>query len=109
METKHNHEDHCFFCKWKGFEGGHKKNVVIRWVLGILILITIFYFGVKIGQISYYVRSGFGYPMMGGYPMMWGGYGSYGKGYSDDGYYGGMGPWMMRGWWNYPTQNNTQK
>lgn len=82
MENKHEHN--CFFCNWKSLQGSQKKLIIIRWILGIFILITVFYFGVKIGEISYFVKSGF----IGDYDYSKGMMGGYGRGYSNNGYWG---------------------
>ncbi|MBI5306382.1 hypothetical protein HZB04_02265 [Candidatus Wolfebacteria bacterium] len=99
MEIKHNHENHCFFCDWKGIGGNQRKHIIIRWILGIIILTTVFYFGFKIGEISNIIKGEFyGYSMMSGYGYPYrgtaGSCGGHYGGYDYD--YGMMGSRMMR-------------
>ncbi|MEK7634796.1 MAG: hypothetical protein AAB396_02895 [Patescibacteria group bacterium] len=68
----------CIFCLEKG-----KHTVFIRWVLGIIILVVVFSFGIKLGKFSSFINQGYygygqgyGSPMMQGYSgfprgMMW--------------------------------------
>lgn len=102
METKKEQEN-CLLCNWKDSHGNYKKNVIIRWVLGIIILVAIFSFGLKLGEFKQTLRQGLmqGYYGYGGCPMMQGYYGNGGS------YGSGMGPWMMlRGLdWQSSTSN----
>ncbi len=89
------------WCKKMCCHGG--KHILLRWILGILILIAVFSLGVKVGEFKsavYGYGGGFGWNMhRGGYPMMFYGYntGDYG-----DNFIPGR---MMRGWNQY--QQNT--
>lgn len=49
-----------------GFRGGH----IIRWVLGVLIIVWVFSIGMKFGEIKAYLQaSGYGYHQYRTYPM----------------------------------------
>lgn len=78
---ENNQDNKCIFCLEKG-----KHTVLIRWVLGIIILVAVFSFGIKLGKFASFVNQGyygFGYgsgcgSMMQGYGfprgMMWSNY-----------------------------------
>lgn len=72
-----------------------KKHILLRWILGIVILVVVFSLGIKIGEFKsalfgYGSFNGCGGLYNTGYPMMF-------RGYNDDGY-GNFAPWkMMRG------------
>ncbi len=80
---ENNQDNKCIFCAEKG-----KHIVLIRWVLGIIILVIVFSFGIKLGKFASFVNqgyygSGYGY----GSPMMQGYYGSP-RGMMGSDYYG---------------------
>ena len=99
MENKTHDEMNLWHCGKAGW-----KSCVIRWVLGIVILIIVFSLGFSLGKFSGYLKAGYGYYGMGSYgsPMM-GGYYRNNMMYPTNGYYG-MGPWMMGGY--YQGQNS---
>lgn len=68
------------------------KHGVIRWILGIIILIAVFSFGVKLGEFKAYMKGGY--------------YNTRGeRNYSGKNFYG---PGMMRGnYGNYPGSTTT--
>lgn len=43
---------------------GHGRHYLLRWLLGILILLVVFFIGIKIGEFSQEIRSGDFYPGM---------------------------------------------
>lgn len=109
MEEKINHHPCC---------EGFKKHFVLRWILGIIILVAVFCIGFKLGEFSSVIRQGgygYGYYNNNMYDMMGGGYPYYMMG--GQGYYGGQnpynnnyyyGPGMMRGFYgNYPGATTT--
>jgi hypothetical protein len=71
----HDHHDHGCGC---GMHNGMGMNrfFVLRWVLGILIIVLVFLFGMKIGEFKGTMESGYGYHggMMRSGGMMQGGY-----------------------------------
>ncbi len=96
LEQASKHE-HCYMCH--GHEGMacayHQRHLLLRWLLGVLILVVTFWLGFKLGEIKgIYGDGGFGYGRMWyGQPQMyyrWGGGGTGNQGYSV--------PPMMR-WW----------
>lgn len=62
------------------YHGDHGKNVMIRWFLGVAILVVVFWLGMKVGEFkTMFGGYGYGYGMHSGYsrsmPMMQGFYG----------------------------------
>ena len=83
MEDKKMDKNYCEVCgsgmdgrcgrcgHYCGFRGGH----ILRWVLGIIIIVWIFSIGVKFGELKAYLEGGeYGYPHMryNVMPMMYG-------------------------------------
>lgn len=75
----------CFWCQGQGtckmWCGGGGHHRLLRWLIGILILIAVFAVGVKLGELKASLGSGCGY----GFPRMMhgqrgGGGGFYGPG-----------------------------
>lgn len=67
MDEKKNDKEYCvgpvcFHCG--NTHGGCGKHVLLRWVVGIAILVLTFWMGVKIGELRSFL--GFGYGMHGG-------------------------------------------
>ncbi len=103
MGMQHPEGCKCPMCQGKmcgmcgGCYGHSCWHHVIRWILGIAIIVIVFSFGIMIGELKASFTEGFGYPMMrvssygGGYgaayPMMQNGYNGYG--------YGMMGGWQQ--------------
>ena|SRR3989344_510700 len=92
-ESKRNND--CFLC---GDGKGH-GNFVLRWVLGIVILVAIFSLGMLVGELKSTLGYGGGY---GGYGMMGRGYGinMMQRGYGYDVPY-----YNMMGGYGYPIQS----
>lgn len=100
-------EEWCPGCRnmfdWHNGKG--RRFFFLRWILGIFILIIVFWLGVKVGQFSGFYRGNYGYPMMGGgyyRSMMYPGYD-----YDYNQYPGYYGPGMMQGWNYYNQQQQT--
>src|SRR3989338_3333903 len=67
---------------WCGNWGSCGKHFLLRWVLGLFILFSVFWLGIKVGELKNILRSEFGYGngysnhsyimrgYNGGYPMM---------------------------------------
>ncbi len=74
---------HDHMCSCHGY--GH-KHFVLRWLLGIVMLVIVFYLGVKVGEFKGELRSAY-----------YGGYGRYMmEGYGPDDYNGWYGQGMMK-------------
>ena len=93
MEEKNNH------ARWS--DG---RYVFLRWVLGIFIILSVFWLGIKVGEFKAAFDYGYGPlgygSMMGGYYPGYG-YGMMGRGWYDGGSYGypTPGPGMMYGYY----------
>jgi hypothetical protein len=77
MGTNQQHPAGCS-CKMCGCGCGHGRHMILRWVLGLVILLIVFWVGVKVGEFK---TSAWGYGM---------------------GYYGGMHRGMMMRRGGYP-------
>lgn len=105
MENKKERKS-CLFCNWKDERGDYKKSFVARLILGIIILLSVFYFGFKLGESKQVLkREYYSQGYYSGCPIMKGSYGDKGNDKGNDDYRI-MGPWMMRGWdWQNPTSS----
>lgn len=84
-ETNGEHmHDHC--CD---MHHGHMGHYGMRWILGIVILLLVFWLGMKLGEFKSIVESNYGF---GGYGNMM--------------YRSGMGPGMMQ-YWQVPLNSST--
>ncbi len=82
METNQDNKQ-CFFCV-----GGQKNNIILRWVLGIIILIVVFSFGIKLGKFASFMHQGYyGYGSSSSCGSMMQGY-NYPRGIMWSDYYG---------------------
>jgi hypothetical protein len=80
----------------------HKQghHVLLRWVLGIIILLAVFSVGFKLGEFKSDMQNGYGF--FGSHMR------SYGGGMMYRGGYDGYGPGMMRGgYYGYPEGSTT--
>lgn len=63
MEEQKNNQQHPQACNCPWHSGYGHRHFLLRWVLGILILIVVFWLGVKFGEIRGYFGYGYyGYP-----------------------------------------------
>ncbi len=75
-EQKNNSEHPKEECWWKCFHGHGHKYFFIRWILGIAILLFVFFVGMMAGELKGYLKSGRGYGGYGShFRMMQHGYG----------------------------------
>ncbi|MBU6500282.1 MAG: hypothetical protein KGJ89_00390 [Patescibacteria group bacterium] len=93
------HGGMCQLCHWGhwGHGGGHR---IFRLLIKLAIIFLVFWFGVKVGQVSNRFRTYMHNGVQGGYYNMMA---------PDENYGGGYGPWMMRGYNGYaaPQQSTT--
>lgn len=84
---ENNEQKECKCWCW-GHHEGCRKHVLLRWVLGLAILLFVFWLGVKVGEFKTLINETYGMPryeyrmMRGGYPSQfqfpnqnYGGYG----------------------------------
>src|SRR3990167_584383 len=83
--------DHCH--GFMGHNHGYHKYFVLRWVLGVVILVIVFWLGIKIGEFKGYLASG-----MGGY-----GYGHHRGMMYNSGFY----PANMMQYWGIPAVDSS--
>ena len=85
-KDEHMHE-HCAECE---MHHGYHRYFFLRWVLGIVIILIVFWLGLKIGEFKGYFESDFGYS----------------TGFHQSGFR--MGPGMMNYWYQQvPTPDST--
>lgn len=100
-KTKNGHPEgcRCVMCGgWHGVWAHGRGHWLLRLILGVIILLLVFWLGFKLGKLVVSINGGYGYLMRHG--KHWGYPGYYnmmGPGYYGDGCYG-YGPGMMRGW-----------
>jgi hypothetical protein len=84
----------CLEGCWHTMRGFSGRHFFLRWILGIIILLIVFWFGFKLGEFKSYLKGdyNYGYEFYNNRQMM------------NPEYYGYYGMPMMRYWYGYNNQ-----